>query len=81
LSYKGRKHQRTDLTRQSLKQQAMRINDSPLDCEYLQGCRAEPKWAGAKGFFLRQRVFNVAMLTGWRGTSRLFFRKGTKRKW
>jgi len=35
LSFKGRKLQRSDLMRQSLKQQAMRINASLLDCKFL----------------------------------------------
>jgi len=52
LSFKGRKLQRSDLMRQSLKQQAMRINASLLDCKFLKRHWAEQEGRGREAFVL-----------------------------
>jgi hypothetical protein len=77
LSFKGRKLQRSDLMRQSLKQQAMRINASLLDCKFLKRHWAEPKrGAGAKRLFLRQGMFATRPQRAGGKELQLFFRMG-----
>jgi hypothetical protein len=75
LSFKGRKLQRSDLMRQSLKQQAMRINASLLDCKFLQRHWAEPRGARARSvYFLRQRMFAARPQRARSKELQLFFR-------